>query len=740
MIKLRESIIENPTVKKFYNNYEKITNKVNFPSKFTKINLLVFLIMLSFIFLLSVQSRFDQLSFWNQNKEAFYTSDGVPMMTTLDAYKFIRHAKENRDGTFDTSQLDTKIFYPDNSPFPDPLPLLSYMLDKISSIAGSDYYTTALYMIPFMSSLFIIPLGIYFFLIGYPIIGLLAGFITTYAPVFYNRTFMGRFDTDGLNLFFLFTASIFLLLISKSKKPITIYINSALLGLTIFLFYRFYHHGTFNIIFLVLTFVSLYIANAKWKDILIALLIYILISSPIYLYTAIHQTLHALNVYIFGVKTDSLATIFPNVYETISEAKKENITYVFASILRSPVIGIIGLIGIILFALFNIKKSIPLLPAAMLGSMAFISSGRFAMYLAPAIGAGLGYIIYILTKYIYSGKLKDSLINTDKKIKKTYDTLTTYTPYVLFVLLIFLIIIFKFNSYGNKNYGPSIDPVTYEIFQEMKNELPSNSAIYTWWDYGLAIADATGFPVFHSGMTQETPKTWAIAKSLVERQTNLYNISSYLDTYGIKEFYKIGNIDKKIEEIEKDKFIKNKKEEIGNLKYNAFKNIENQIETYDKGPKNDALYLLLTGDMVDKFGAFDFLANNTHDGLYSFNCSPIKGETLKLKCSTYNFQIAVDIENGKLLFSENNIENINKLNLTQKGHIVEGKLFDQNARFNVVLDLTPEVGKLYLMTNRVYNSAFVQLFMFNNYDDKLFKEVINNYPYGKVFHILKKEK
>lgn len=739
MFNLRESIATNKFIVNFYKKYNEISDKFNYQSKFNKINLIIFILMLSFIFILSVNSRFEQLNYWNEHRDIFYTKEGTPMMTTLDAYKFIRHAKENREGTYDPKVLDTKIFYPDNSPFPNPLPLLSYMLDKISSLLNYDYYITALYMIPFMSSLFIIPLGIYFFLIGYPVIGILAGFITSYAPVFYNRTFIGRFDTDGLNLFFLFTASIFLYLLSKSKTPLKMYINSAILGVTIFLFYRFYHHGTFNIIFLLLIFICLYISNAKWKDILISMLIYVILSNPVYLYTALYQTLHALNVYIFGVKTDALATIFPNVYETISEAKKEPILFVLISILNNTFIVILGLIGITLFAIFNIKNSLPLAPVALVGLMSFISSGRFAMYLAPVVGAGIGYIFYLLAKLIFSFNKTNNLAIKDEKLKKINEIFKTYTPYVFFIVFFMSVITFHLNSFGFIKYRPSIDPITYELFQDMKKELPKNSAVYSWWDYGLAITDATGFPVFHSGMTQETPKTWAIAKSLVERQSTLYNISSYLDTYGLKEFYEIGNISSQIKEIQDNKSIKNKDEAIANLNKSTLDKIENRMLTFEEGPRNESLYLLLTGDMIDKYGAFNFLANSKNDGMYSFEqCVQLKDNNALIHCSSYDIEIFININEGKLIFDSNNSENINNLSIVKDGKIVSSQHFNTDSRFNVVFDLTQNFSKLYLMSNNVYNSAFTQLFMLNIYDETKFKLVKDNYPYGKVFHILKK--
>ena len=53
-----------------------------------------------------------------------------------------------------------------------------------------------------MGGLFIIPLGLYGWRVGYPIAGLLGGLIGTFCNEYYVRASIGRIDTDMLNIFF----------------------------------------------------------------------------------------------------------------------------------------------------------------------------------------------------------------------------------------------------------------------------------------------------------------------------------------------------------------------------------------------------------------------------------------------------------------------------------------------------------------------------------------------------------
>lgn len=704
MINIREKIIENTAVKKISSSYNNIADKVNFPVKHSKISLAIFIVITLAAFFISVNSRYEQLRIYSSEQyKPYYYSGETPIMSTLDAYKFIRHAKENREGIYDPSKPDPQIFYPDGSPYPNPLPLLSFALDHLSRLTGQDMYITAVNMIPWLSSFFILAVAIYFYLAGYPAAGVAAGIITSFAPIFYGRTSMGRFDTDGFNMFFLFTASIFLLLASKSKTQIKQYIYSALLGITIFLFYRFYHHGMFNIMYLVMLFICLYIANVRMKNILISILIYIIFSNPLYLYWAISQLQHAVNVYIFNEKT-GIQAVFPNVYATISEAKREPFIEVLKGVIGNPVISVTGMIGIVLFAIFNIRNAVPLLPVAVLGLMAFISAGRFAMYLSPAIGAGLAYLLYILTGYA---------VKIAKNISSTVlSYIKIFVPAVLTILMLFIVIAKGYTSYGKTNMA-SINPKIYDMFKEMKEKLPKNSAIYTWWDYGLAITDATGFPVFHSGMTQETAKTWIIAFSMVSNQDILYNTASYLDNFGIKEVEKMAENGATLEEI------------------------KNKIISFDKGPNNKNTYILYTQDMIDKYVALAYLAKDKHDVVYQNYCTVRSPQQAVLQCEN----MAIDLNNNKIKF-QNGEANISKIDMID----INGKLVNSSTIsylndgiFLIIEPVNQNVVKVYTLPYETYNSSFVQMFILGNYNKDYFEPVMNKYPFGRLYLLKSRE-
>jgi len=64
--------------------------------------------------------------------------------------------------------------------------------------------------------------------------------------------------------------------------------------------------------------------------------------------------------------------------------------------------------------------------------------------------------------------------------------------------------------------------------------------IVSWWDYGYAIEDITGYATYHDGGSQTSPKTFLIAKSFtLPDQRKMYNTISYLNNFGIEEITKL---------------------------------------------------------------------------------------------------------------------------------------------------------------------------------------------------------
>ncbi|MDC0188385.1 hypothetical protein OAJ61_01140, partial [bacterium] len=201
-----------------------------------KYNSLLFAGVLLVCFMVSSVVRYQQFETWKKTPSAYFVGER-PMMTTLDAPYWLRLAREYNEEIY--GQKSGLRNYPDNTDtfqemsakelslplkYTDPkpsssssslssssktpsthyreVPLLSFLIAHIAKFFNYNYYLIGTLLIPTCASLFILPLGIYFFKIGLPLSGLLGGLIGTFAAGYYMRTSIGRIDTDLLNLFF----------------------------------------------------------------------------------------------------------------------------------------------------------------------------------------------------------------------------------------------------------------------------------------------------------------------------------------------------------------------------------------------------------------------------------------------------------------------------------------------------------------------------------------------------------
>lgn len=701
---IREKIIENKNVKNIYNKYKSLTSYINFPTKHSKYVLIIYIITALIAFAVSVNGRYNQYDVWKENKADYFYND-TPMMTTLDAYKYIRHAKEINNNEYVPGGNDVKIFYPEGVPFYDPAPLLSVMLAKLHNITGYDYYNIATNMVPWLSSIFILVLCAYFYIIGYPAIGLVAGLLTSFSPVFMSRSSIGRFDTDGGNMFFLFLAALFIYLASNAKKERMLYIYSALLGVTILGFQHFYNHILFNLVFFLVFIFSLFIYKIPYKKILIAAVTYIITSNPVAFAMSLNSLIGSMAVYIPFLPNNLEATSpIPWVYNTISEAASQPFSGIVAFTTQNPVTFIAGLAFGILFLIANIKKTIGLLPIFATGLMVFVSSARFAMFLMPFIAIGYGYIIYIISKYIID--------KFGKNIEKRIDFTQAMMPLVLSFFM--LSILFGSNQTAYRLVpAPSINTNIYKDISELKNILPDNSTIYTWWDYGLAIADITGFSVYHSGMSQSTPKTWMIARSFTSNQQTLHNIASFIEQGGYEKVMSM--FDNK----------------------SSVSDVENTMDTFSKGPKNNNNYILFTYDMIQKYSALSYFSKKD-EGIIQIVCvDPNKSGMLMCQSpldASNRFDIKFDLNQG-IIYMGSNAVPLSSIIYTNKGKNINTKTFSLTKGFNAVVEKEDNVAAVYIVSSDVVNTSFVQLFLLKDNNPDLFELVYDNYPYSVVYRL-----
>ncbi len=375
---------------------------------------------------ISVNVRYQQFVSWQKNPKAYFVGDR-PMMTTLDAPYWLRMAREYNEGIYRNDELRSypsgsiEFLEKQNDRIPDEfrsvkdvnertkekviryrdVPMLSFLIAKVVPFFGGNYYLAGTLIIPWLASLFMIPLGIYFFRIGFPSAGLLGGLVATFCSEYFTRSSIGRIDTDMLNLFFPVLASLFIIEAYQSKNHKNVLLFSALAGLSLFLFGWWYNRTGFTIAYFAVLLASLILARVRIHIFLVCSLLFALFAHPDFFSSGTGTVIGFLKMYwiledsvqvvIEGIGTNPAS--FPNVLQTISEAARVPMSEVLRQILINPLAGWLGFLGFAILAFLRWRVLIPLLPLLALGLLGFQTSRRFIMYLAPFIGVGLGFLL-----------------------------------------------------------------------------------------------------------------------------------------------------------------------------------------------------------------------------------------------------------------------------------------------------------------------------------------------------------
>jgi len=763
-----------------------------------KNNSLLFAGVMLVCFGVSVGARYYQFEVWEKNSTAYFVGER-PLMTTLDAPYWLRWAREYNEGTYGekgglreypestetfneklVKELSIPLKYTDITHSNEnaasssktnliryrDVPLLSFVVAHIAPFFNYNYYLTGTLLIPVLASLFILPLGIYFFSINLPLSGLLGGLIGTFASGYYLRSSIGRIDTDMLNLFFPVFAALLILWASNSKKDRTILLYSIGAGLCLFLFHWWYGKAGFNLVyFMVLVFI-LFIQQIRFQTILLSAIFFVLCLDPGNFMNGTGNIKNFLQTY-FVVKEAGTSTVinfgsspatFPNVFSTISEVDSVPFEEVFRRVLSNTTLDWIGFLVFLVLVVFRWRMLIPFVPMLALGLMSFQSSNRFIMYLAPFIGIGLGlllnYVIdtmfLLIRYYLHHSEYKDLNARMTRKKVESYkikDLLWDDIRLSLFMKTDENSMVFKLKqrdeSLSKKSTGgtgfdwwnwvrqlvlygamgiffwlisvqtaisfvpsPSIHPNIYKTFFEIKKRVPDNSVLLTWWDYGYAITDATDLATFHDGGSQSTPKTYFIARALISADQNeLYKITKYLATEG-----------------------KNGLEKNNTSPGSLLTAVQNP----EHNPW-DPIYLFFTADMTGKYGAISKLGSwDIENGgskpraYQNLACNKITNQEITCRGAT------IDLKAGFI----NNHLALRRLIFIRNGQVFREQKFGHDKGFTLQLIVARNnIVEVQLIDEAVFLSNYNQMFLLGRYRKDLFEEAYNAFPFSRLYRI-----
>ena len=658
-----------------------------------KFRVLFLSIAILFPIFIGLYVRFDDLEVWKQ-RQNFYFQER-PIFTSYDAFYFARWSKEYLNGTFKGGETDPLRFVPDKGKYPPIIPMESWLGAKLAQLLGTHIENVALWLSPLLSVFFVIPFVFYFYKIGFPLSGFSGALLGVISIVYLTRTSIVRYDTDSLNLFFPFAIALALLnsLIAKSQKLRIL--NLTIAGILSQLYYWWYLHPGLIIAIDAFYLIALLFEKEKTiKDKFILFLVLLIFSNPLIVSEGVTNFINLAKIYLINVFKPEVSG-FPNIHKTIDEAIHFEIARLSEATAGNFFLFAIGFSGLVLLILKKFKELFLLLPVLFIGLMSFFGGSRFIMYLAPFVGAGLGYLAERLLEYI-----DDSFLSKYRELS-SIPALPILSSAILFSNPLSL----SFTAI------PKLNPNLIRDFIKLAEITPPNSWIWTWWDFGTAIQYYAGRAVYHDGQSQGSPKTYFIATTFTTDNPQIaYNTIlgvSYLGASGIKGLLKEGR----------------KPQEIRNLMFSG---------AYAQ-PVENPIYWIFTGDEIAKFAAISYLGTwnfeekrGTELPIHSLYCFNIRADIIK--CA----ETIIDLKNGYLYNSSKPIP-IKRVIVKEEKNISEldfsrGKLYVEVIR-------RKETSYAFLLSKEAYKSLFNQMFILRKYSPKYFEIVYDDFPHMVVYRL-----
>ena len=681
-----------------------------------------FYFLLFVVFILGIWCRLDDLSFWKKNKTIFYYKD-LPIYAAYDSFYFARLAYDYTHNIFKNNAIDNLRFFPDNLiaqkkdkkinkskdfalRYSSQGNLISFLIGWINAVTGIPLEKIVLYLVPIFASLFVIPLALYLKEIGFPYAGLIGGIIGVTAPIYWARTNLMRLDTDCLNLFFPFFIAYCLFKYFKSEE------KRGLIWIVISSIFLLLYYFWYSVSVLQLVLVGAFLFKLFWerkgriskKDVIV---IGILILPNIwYLYSAPLGLFSAIKTLVLKIKSptavSNLFKDFPNVMLSISELQKIPFKdCILMQIFNYP-LGVTGLLGAFMFFVLTLRNSLFLLPFFLIGLLAFHSGVRFAMYLAPFIGIGIYYLVYFLIKTVI---FQFNIISAKKERIIIHGL----------GILLFIVTIFVQKKVFLSSSFPKVEASIVKDMVYLRENTPSNSTIWSWWDYGYAFEYYSRRATFHDGGSQTTPKTYFIARSFATSSAKeAWYITSFISNYGltgIAEFLQNGT---------------SAKELLFQINQGNFKK-----------PIKIPVYWVFTKDLIAKFawiyyfGTYNF---DTKKGKFPQIIIPklcYKLSEKVLRCEDLKAQI--DLNTGIIQIKQKVIP-IKTFYYRDEDRFIQQRFFDQGFIFIWIKD-NQNRNYLFFYSPDAGESLFVKMFLLRKYDKKYFDLVLDHFPDTVIYKV-----
>ena len=640
-------------------------------------------------------------------------------------------------------------------------------VDKAASWVTAIFYwitpfsleTVIFYLPMVLSSLIVVPIILIGRILGILHVSFITALLSSIAWSYYNRTMVGYFDTDMLNIVLpVFLLWSLVLAIKTEKDKYLLF-----MALDIIL-YRLWYPQSYSLEFAFFGLILFYVLVYERKNIyllkLLTMLLLAMMGLPtiirlflvlafyllskksfyrqyIYYFLAVAFVIflfsggfdpiwNQLKGYVFRDVVRSLnqglSLHFFSVMQTVSEANTIPFETFASRISGNIIIFFLSLVGFIWLAKDH-KVMLLSLPLVGLGFLAYGIPGiingaglRFTIYAIVPLAFGVAFLLVQIAKIVSAGVEKNQRI--------------------VYFLIIFLgtvgVLYPNVEHVIDYQARPVMVKSEVETLDALKKHAQREDYTLAWWDYGYPIRFYSDTKTFADGGKHSGEANFPVTVALTQPQDISASMSRLTVEAYEKSFQKAKDA--------KDAGIKLERQNSTMQQFfidNSLNSNEDLFEFLKNSPKlpektRDVYYYLPQRmsrifEVVDKFKSIDIVSGKKLSGI--FFKQPIGQQDGRI----YFTRDIYMLRNGDIYRGR---EKLHLKYAIRVGYDARGKHKVQKNLQNMMgeYSLIMQGRSLYLLNDEALNSTYVQLFFFEQYDKRYFEPVIMS-PYAKIYKL-----
>jgi dolichyl-diphosphooligosaccharide--protein glycosyltransferase/undecaprenyl-diphosphooligosaccharide--protein glycosyltransferase len=705
----------------------------------------ILLILIAFVFSFSV--RLIWVEQFSTNEQFKFNNEF--MINTNDGYYYAEGARDILAGVTENTN--------DLSPFESAGAILTAIVAKIVPFS---FETVILYMPAFFASLIVIPMILIGKSLGKLELGFIAALLASIAWSYYNRTMVGYYDTDLLNIVFptILLWSLIWAIRTKEDKyliitaldmiayrwwyPQSYSLEFAMIGLiSLYVLYQYIKKEDYQFNLFLVTFMMFAMMNLDGYIRLIIVIVLFgllkvkreLVSHYIYYIFGVAVSLFLINGgfnpiisqlkgYVFrdivSAVTDGLQVHFFAVAQTVREANAIPFETFANRISGHTITFLLSVAG---YIWLSIRYPIMLLglPMIGLGFLAYKSGLRFTIYAVPILAFGMAFIITQIADMIKN--------NYGKYIFMILATFTILAPNIQHI------IDYKVPTVFTKNEVVNLD--------KLKSIVDREDYVVGWWDYGYPIRYYSDVKTLVDGGKHSGAVNFPVSYALTETQSESAKMMRLDVEYTEKRFA----INKHNEDLDKDdpQYIKWEPSNIAQMTldygYKDTNDFLTALETDIELPKKTRdIYIYLPNRMmniyptVKLFSNIDLMTGVKGNPPFFYKTTQFKEHKDSIDLGR---GIKLSKKDGKLALGNKSvsISRFVKTAYDNKGKL-KTNIQNIDLRSNYSVIFMQNYNQFLVVDEQTYQSLYFQLFVLENYDKELFEPTILT-PLAKIYKL-----